>query len=155
MKQNVKDTIGWIVGELNGLKIPYVIIGGLAAHYYGSKREIIDIDIGIPNEHLRTLEKKYSENVVEALGRGSDEHWDLELMVLKYDGVLIDVFGLEEVKIFNQGSKEWERLDIDLGLVKVGEIGGIMVNIIDIESLINYKRKLNRKVDIQDVGEIL
>ena len=42
----------WIVGLLEELAIPFLLVGGLAARAYGASRELADIDFYAPGNRL-------------------------------------------------------------------------------------------------------
>ena len=45
----------WITTLLDELGHPYVVVGGLAAIVYGSKRPLFDIDLDVPMFALREI----------------------------------------------------------------------------------------------------
>lgn len=73
---------------------------------------------------------------------------------LNYEGQEIDIAGCDSMKIFNQISKEWELLKIDLKKSVHKEIFGIPVEVSSKEKLISYKAKLARPVDIEDINKL-
>jgi hypothetical protein len=134
-----KNILDWIIKKLNG--IDYQITGGLAAFWYGSKREIYDIDLEVSDSDVYRLSEICREHIIYGPERYVDEHFDLLLMTLDYGGQLIDVCGIDSMYI-----RGWLQL-IDFNTSV--EINGMKVVLL--ADLIAYKKLLNREVDLIDI----
>jgi hypothetical protein len=82
-----------------------------------------------------------------------DENWKIVLMTLNYEGQEIDICSTE-AQIFNQKMKTWEQRNGNLENSINTEIYGKSIKIDSIQSLISYKSKLGREVDIEDVKQL-
>jgi hypothetical protein len=152
----MKDTekaFHWIIGLLESKKIVYRIIGGFAARVYGSDRELADIDIEIADKDIPRLVEGVKPYIVFGPARYLDENWDLNLMTLQYLGQEIDLAGAD-AKIFNQKTKLWETLASSTGDIELKEVYNKKVPLESRRSLIFYKTKLAREVDLEDVRQI-
>ena len=143
----------WVKTILDQKNIPFQISGGLAAKIYGSPRPLADIDIEIPNDRLNDVVP-----IVSGYIRSGPEHyhsdtWDLLLMTLNYYGQDIDISGTEG-RIFDKDQKAWIDLKTDLSKAEQKEIWGVTVPVTPKEELIEYKKKLARKIDLEDVDAI-
>lgn len=152
--RNTKKAFKWIVKILQKHKITFEVRGGFAARAYGSGRELADIDIQVKNIKTETFVSKVKNFIIWGPKRYKDNNWDLFLLTLKYKGQVIDISGLGSTKIFNKAEKKWEPLAFDPFFSIQKEIYGIKVPIISLRRLINYKKKLSRRVDIQDVKNL-
>ena len=74
-------------------------------------------------------------------------------MTLRYEGQDIDIAGLDS-KIFNKLTRGWEKCSGDLHNVEIKEVFGRSVPVELLDSLISYKTKLGREVDIDDVRQL-
>ena len=153
--KNTEEALKWIVNILRKHKIPFEIRGGFAAKIYGSTRELADIDIQIKNTKIESIILDIKNYVIFGPKRYKDRNWDLLLLTLRYKGQVIDISGLGLVKIFNKINKKWENLSFNPLRTIKKEICNIQVPVISVEDLIKYKNKLRRRVDLQDVKEIL
>ena len=85
------EALRWIIDILESNNVPYQIEGGLAAICHGSTRELVDIDIFIPNSGFA----KIAENVKEFNQFGPDyhfgTHWKLTYQILSYNGQQIEL----------------------------------------------------------------
>ena len=148
----MKDTIKafkWIVGILESKKIQFQITGGFAARLYGSDRELADIDIDIKDSDFEKIVDVVRKYIVFGPKHYIDNNWDLKLMTLEYEGQVIDICG--ESTIFDKNSKQWVLIKTDFANSKQINIYGIDIPVIKKESLIAYKGKLLRDVDIDDI----
>ena len=153
--KNTEEALKWIVNILRKHKIPFEIRGGFAAKIYGSTRELADIDVQIKNTKIESIILDIKNYVIFGPKRYKDRNWDLLLLTLRYKGQVIDISGLGLVKIFNKINKKWENLSFNPSRTIKKEICNIQVPVISVEDLIKYKNKLRRRVDLQDVKEIL
>jgi|APGre2960657373_1045057.scaffolds.fasta_scaffold02360_8 hypothetical protein len=142
MNYKVLDGLKWIVGVLNRFGIDYQITGGLAAFWYGSKREIYDIDLEVSDSDVYRLSEICREHIIYGPERYVDEHFDLLLMTLKYRDQLIDVCGIDNMSI--RGLRQM------VDLRSAVNIGGYRV--VGLGDLIAYKKLLGREVDLIDIG---
>jgi hypothetical protein len=149
-----KAALQWIVAILNRHQVPFQITGGLAANAYGSNRELVDIDIDIPEEAFSCIVPEVREYLLFGPARYHNESWDMQLMTLLYRGLEIDLSGAHRTKIFDETKKEWVNLRADFSTAEVKELFGMPLPVVCRNDLADYKRKLNRAVDITDVAAI-
>lgn len=55
MSTKLENGLRWVVSILKKQRIPFQISGGLAAHIYGSKRPLNDIDLDVPEDKMAVL----------------------------------------------------------------------------------------------------
>lgn len=149
---NTEKALKWIVNILDKYKVPFQITGGLAARIYGSERELADIDIEISDSNFEKITPEIKDYIIFGPDIFKDENWDLLLMTLKYENQEIDICGADSAKIFNQNTKNWEKLNSDLLKAVIKEVYKIKIPVIPIENLIKYKSKMLRNVDKEDIS---
>jgi hypothetical protein len=154
MEKAIK-ALTWIAEILRENHIPFQLAGGLAARLYGSTRVLDDIDIDIPEEDFEKLTQLVQPYVIFGPEQFSDEHWEIFLITLDYHGQKIDLGGAYKTKIFNKQTQSWEEMVSDLSKAKLNLVFGIEVPVISLKDLIEYKTKLAREVDMDDVREIM
>ncbi len=151
--KNTQAAFHWIIDILERHKITYKISGGLAARVYGATRALADIDIEIDDADILKLVEDVQAFIIFGPARYKDENWELELMTLKYEGQEIDIAGAN-AKIFNQQTQSWENCSSDLSTVEMKEVFGRIVPVESEDSLLAYKTKIGRVVDIEDVHQL-
>lgn len=151
--RNTKAAFHWIIGILKKHRVPYLIEGGLAAKIYGSRRELVDIDIVIPEKKFKNILTDVKKYIVFGPEQYRGEGFDIFLMTLKYRGQLIDV-AASRAKLFNKKKKRWVNADDNLHKYRTKIVFGERVRIIPKKDLIAYKSKLQRRVDKIDIREI-
>jgi hypothetical protein len=151
--KNTKEAFVWITDIIEKLGIRYKISGGLAARIYGSNRELDDIDIEVEDEDINKIKEEVEAYVIFGPTNFIDENWDTKLMTLSYKDQKIDISGIN-AKIFNQQTKQWEDLSSNLEDVKIMEVYDKKVPVCSMESLVAYKTKLGREVDLEDIRQL-
>jgi hypothetical protein len=144
----------WIVDILQHRNIPFQISGGLAARVYGSTRPLNDIDIDVPDERLEEIVPDVREWIQLGPLHLVDERWDLQLMVLNYNGQPIDVCGARAVKICDVRDGVWKNSPADLSTAQVHEVFGIRVPVAERRFLADYKQMLAGEHQVEDVRAI-
>ena len=152
--RNTREAFNWIIKILRNHRIQFRLSGGFAARVYGSKRKLADIDIDVPTNSFSELLPEIKKYVIFGPARYQDKNWNLLLITLKYRGQKIDLCEVGKQKIFNKLKRKWEKLDINLLKAHKIRILGCVVPIIPKIELIAYKRKILRKVDKEDLGNI-
>ena|SRR3990167_4969559 len=144
----------WIKNILETHRIPYQISGGLAAKAYGVQRELNDIDIDIPEEYFPLLASAVCPYITYGPANFRDESWDLMLITLDYEGQSIDLSGAFHSKLYNKQNSQWENCTVDFSQVRLLDIFGVQVPVISKENLIQYKKSLQRPVDLIDLQSL-
>ncbi len=152
--KNTEAALKMIFSVLGKHAIPFRITGGFAARLYGSTRELADIDIGVPEACFKKIVPNIKNYIIFGPARYQDENWDLYMMTLNYKGQEIDICAVETEKIFDQETKEWKNIPADLVDLPTKKIYGIKIPVMRLEDLMQYKSKLQREVDIEDVRQI-
>lgn len=151
--KNTEAAFNWIIDILERHEIAYRISGGLAARVYGDTRELADIDIEVADADIIKIIDDVKAYIVFGPACYKDENWDLELLTLNYEGQAIDIGGAN-AKIFNHKTKQWESYFCDLESFEMREVFGRTVPVEPEDSLIAYKTKLAREVDLEDVRQL-
>ncbi len=153
----VENALHWIVLLLQKDRVPFHITGGLAAHLYGAKRPVNDIDIDISDSAFDQLLPEVRDCIVFGPDRYKDSTWDIHLMTLKYHGQEIDLTGTQDGLICNKESGQWEKLTMNLDDVTMVEAFGLILPVQNARDLICYKRKIayDEAKHLSDVKEIL
>jgi hypothetical protein len=136
--------------------IPYQVTGGVAAKLYGSQRDVNDIDLELPNERLAELVPDTAPYIVQGPERLKDGWWDVDILVLEYKGQLLDVCGLDDVRIFDtQAGRGWVEAPSDLSRAELHVICGKKVPVVARAMLADYKKLLFGDHQRQDVEAVL
>jgi len=149
--KNTEKAFKWIIGLIEKHKIPFQIKGGFAARLYGSKRELADIDISIPEDKFNELIPDIKGYIVYGPEQYLDEEWDIKLITLKYEGQYIDIAGAFEKKNFDKINKKWVATPSNFSNSVYMDVYGLNVPVIAKEDLIAYKKLILRDVDIFDI----
>lgn len=158
MESKLEKALKWIVNILKKHDVPFQIAGGFAAHIYGAKRAVNDIDLDIPEENFKTILPDIEKYITFGPDRFRDEKWDIDLIVLNYEGQMIDISGAYKAKIYNEKSKIWESYPAQFATAQIKTIYGVKVSVMSPKDLVDYKKILNgehQKVDIKAVQEYL
>jgi hypothetical protein len=132
---NTKKALIWITNILKNHAISFQITGGLAARVYGSTRELIDIDIDIPENDFEKIKEEVKPFIIFGPSHFKSENWDLFLMTLNYHGQEIDLSGAENTKIYDNKNKAWVEILTDFSKVRYMDIEGLTLPVIEREAL--------------------
>ncbi len=153
--RNTKAALLWITDILNKMDIPFEVDGGLAAHLYGAKRDLADIDINIPLINFYQFIPLVKNYITFGPKKYKDEHWDDLMISLKYAGQNIDICALGEMRYYDTEHQKWIDFPSELSDVRLMKYENIELPVINEIKLMIYKKVLNRGVDKKDVSAML
>lgn len=151
MDKNAKAAFHWIARILRKNKVPFRISGGLAANSYGSERELVDIDIDVPDDALMKLMPLLKKFKFAGPNHYKDGEWDVNSISIDCNGQDVDLIGADSQKIFNKNTQAWEKLKVNFSQSSKKKVFGLVVPVISKKELIVYKSKIRRGVDLLDV----
>lgn len=147
--------LGWIVDVLRRAEVPFQVVGGLAARAYGATRPLADLDFYVPTSRLDDVADATAARVSRLPSPYQDECWDLTFMKLDYEGRQIEIGGADGARYFDRQAGLWREAGIRFDVSVERRIFGILLPVMPLEQLIEYKQRLDRDVDRQDVAEIV
>lgn len=149
------QALGWIVEVLRRADVPFQVVGGLAARAYGAKRPLADLDFYVPTSRLDDLADAAAAHVSRLPSPYRDECWDLTFMKLDYLEQPIEIGGSDGARYFDREAGLWREAGIRFDVSVERTIFGIRLPVMPLGQLIEYKQRLDRDVDRQDVAEII
>lgn len=160
MEEKTIRALRWIVGILNKNKIPYRVGGGVAAHVYGSTRQIKDIDISLPGNFFPTIIANLAGYQFSGPKHHTDSKWDCDYLSIDYEGQEIDISDIDTLRMSNKERTEWIATKDAYRKfeTRIIEIGGVNVSVIDPRDLVAYKNELDgdhQAVDIEAIQKYI
>lgn len=153
-QSNPYRALARITSILLELDIPYQLAGGLAARSYGATRPLHDIDFYVPGKAMPVLEEHLKEYIDFGPDHYIDDQWDLIFMRINFEGQQIEFGDADRTHYFDTATQKWIKEKIDFSSSIIKSIGDIEVPVMPKHQLIEYKKRLNRKVDQLDIKEI-
>lgn len=147
-------TLRYITSTLKENRIHFQISGGLAAMAYGARnRPLADIDVDIYKKDVIKIKKLFSKYIIRPFSSYKDEQFDIFLMTLKINSILVDFSQVEDMYFLNPHGKK-RRESVDLESAETVKFLDLIIPIEKKENLIDYKKFIAREVDRKDVEEI-
>ena len=146
-----KAALKWIAYLLERHRIDFRISGGFAAKTYGSKRPLADIDIELKTVDMIRIFPYIRSKIIFGPRIYEDKNWRLFLITIRFKGQEIDLCGKEVLEIFDKNRNKWVRIGQRASRREFEKVYGIEVPVIGKKELIDYKSKLMRRVDRQDL----
>lgn len=147
--------LDWIIDYLEKGNIPYLICGGLAAQAYGSTRQLADIDLYVPDQFINQISYMGKDYVTFGPAHHIGERWDLTYVQFNYIDQIVEIGSDKECKVYDSISKSWYQKNLDFKKYQLVSLYGRQLRVMEKDELITYKRKLARKVDLEDVNQIV
>ena len=151
---NTKGALQWIISVMEANDISYQIVGGLAAKTYGATRDLVDIDLYVSGQDFNKACELSKAHLVWGPEVLKNEEWDCEFAKFEYQGQKIEIGNSDNTRRFDHEGHKWVKENIDYESFELKEYLGITIKVIPKEKLIEYKRKLNREVDILDIQQM-
>lgn len=153
--EEIGQALEWICGVLRERRVPFQVVGGLAAHVFGASRPVVDIDMYAPLSEHPELLPALAAATVWGPQHYRDESWDLVFMKLDHGRVRIEIGDSSaNPRLFDQIAQRWTDQRIDFSRSVQHTAFGVCVPVIPKQELIAYKTALNRDVDLVDIAQI-
>ncbi|BFM48988.1 MazG-related protein [Marinomonas sp. THO17] len=154
MSNKVKVALLWLKGLLEREQVEFQIVGGLAATIHGGCRDIADIDLYIHNDNISKLYPYLAPFISKPLGHYVEYGWDLEYCQLVYQGQKIEIGLSQNTRIQSHQDASWHPLEIHFYESVYKDYQGIILPVMPVHRLIDYKRILGREVDRLDIQDL-
>lgn len=153
-EREMSRALAWIAGLLRARDVPFQVVGGLAARAWGARRPLADLDLYVSARCWRVIEASLSPHRVSGPRRHRDEHWDLTFVSLRRHGIQIEIGFDDEARYREAHTGAWRDQRIDYSASVQRTVLGHTVPVMPLAQLIDYKRRLDREVDRQDIAEL-
>jgi hypothetical protein len=142
MTSNLQKALDWIIPILRQQAIAFQITGGLAAHLYGSTRDVNDIDIDVEASSIEKLRPLIEAFIVAPPERYMDSTWWIYGATLNFHGQLIDLTEKSEPYVRDKATGVWIELAMNFDTVTFVSAFGHTLPTQDPHDLISYKRRI-------------
>lgn len=153
-RQPVGEVLRWIVNVLTEKQVPYQLVGGVAAHLYGAKRHLVDIDFYIDGAGFAAIMPLIQQHHVFGPVHHRDAAWDLVYMQLLYGHWQIELAAAETARFYDRVGQVWTDADIDFDAGEMCDLRGVTIAVMPKKKLVDYKRRLGREVDLMDIEQM-
>lgn len=151
----VRPALEWIVDALNRHRVPYQVVGGLAARAHGGRRPVVDVDLYLPFDRATAALEEIRPHIYWGPGYYLDDHWDLTYLKANFGGQKVELGDSStNPRYFNAEAGRWEAQRVDYGSSATIRVFGVEVKVMPKDELIRYKRHLGREVDLIDVEQL-
>jgi hypothetical protein len=154
VQDNLGSALRWIVGLFEETGSRYQAVGGLAVKAHGGTRPLADLDFYVPAESLSLLLPSLEPSISRPLTDHEGDGWRVRFLQVEYGGWRIEVGVAEGAQFLNRATGEWEDQGVDFGASEVRPVAGVLIPVMPLAQLMDYKGKLDREVDRWDVEEV-
>ncbi|HEY9653438.1 MAG TPA: hypothetical protein V6C95_22445 [Coleofasciculaceae cyanobacterium] len=145
-------TLKVLVATFEQHSIEYQFTGGLAGNIYGSTWPLQDIDIDVAQIDIPRVIHSFKDYIIRPFSKFIDEEFELMLLTLKMNDVVVEINQSENSFIFTKGRRQ--KLDIDLSKRQKKVFLELEMYVPPLSDLIYYKQLLNRQADVRDLIQL-
>ncbi len=151
----VRPALGWIVDALNRYRVPYQVVGGLAARAHGARRPVFDVDLYVPFDRATAALEEIRPHIYWGPEHYVDEQWDLTYLKADFGGQKVELGNsCTHPRYFDVEAGRWEAQRVAYGSSVTIRVFGVEAEVMPKDELIRYKRRLGREVDLIDVEQL-
>ena len=129
MPEAVIGTLRWICGVLRKEKIPFQVVGDIATLLEGASPLVSTVELFVSAKSLPRLIRTVQDRITEYPWRRRNERWDLVMMVLNNDDIVVSVGIIDGARARVGTSSEWVDVVIDLEASRVVTFRGVEIPI--------------------------
>ncbi len=153
------DALHFIIPILEKYKFQWLITGGFACYVYGVKRPLTDIDIDIDidtskdSPEFKGFLEELKPLVTEKLNNFVDKNYDNWTCEITFQGQVIDICPIDELKIFNKECGVYEFFYTKPLRIEMIAFHGLQLPLLPKDLIIKNKEMLvwQRESDLQDI----
>ena len=136
----VMGTLRWLCGVLDREKIPFQVVGDIAMLLEGASSAVNTVELFVSADSLPQLMRLAQDRITEYPWRRRDEQWDLIMMELINEDVLVAI-GISDGALTRVNtSAEWQDFTIDFQASKVVFFECLKIQIASDEELVLRER---------------
>ena len=142
----VMGTLRWLCGVLDREKIPFQVVGDIAMLLEGASSAVNTVELFVRADSLPQLMRLVQDRITEYPWRRRDEQWDLIMMELINEDVLVAIGISDGARTRVNTSAEWQDVTIDFQASKVVFFEGLKIPIAsDAELVLGARSPLPRE----------
>ncbi len=154
-ESRVRPALECIVGALNRHRVPYQVVGGLAAPAHGAWRPVADVDLYVPFDRAAAALDEIRPQVYWGPERYADDRWDLTFLKGVFGGQKVELDDSStRPRYFDAEAGRWEDQRVFYGSSVTLRVFGVEAEVMPKDELVLYKRRLGREVDIIDLEQL-
>ena len=119
MPEAVIGTLRWLCGVLHREKISFQVIGDIAMQLEGPLPSVSTVELFVCADSLPQLMRVFEGCITEYPWRRRNEQWDLIMMGLSNDDVVVSIGISDGARMRAGTSAKWQDVVIDFGASKV------------------------------------
>jgi len=160
-RKRARAALEFIVPILGRYKFEWVITGGFACYAYGVDRLLTDIDIDIQtgkdSAEFQDFLRELGPYITQPLENFVDDNYDNYNFELTYEGQIIDICPMADLKIFNPDIKAYEPFYKNgFPPIELTDFEGFTLPLLSKRAVIENKEMLTTKDEwqIRDINEL-
>jgi hypothetical protein len=142
-----------VVEKLDAHGIKYQLTGGIAGNVFGSLWPPHDIDFDVCEADFAKIATLFHSNIKKPPYHYTDQEFDFRLMTLVIDGIEIDFTQIEDSFGVTTSGERFPFLT-DLAKAERHNFMGMKVMVQPLQDIIEYKRKIGRFEDVEDLSNL-
>ena len=127
--ESVMGTLRWLCGVLDREKIPFQVVGDIAMLLKGASSAVNTVELFVRADSLPQLMRLVQDRITEYPWRRRNEQWDLIMMELINEDVLVSIGISDGARTRINTSAEWQDVMINFQASKVVLLEGLKIPI--------------------------
>ena len=139
-------TLRWLCGVLDREKIPFQVVGDIVMLLEGASSAVNTVELFVRADSLPQLMRLVQDRITEYPWRRRNEQWDLIMMELINEDVLVSIGISDGARTRINTSAEWQDVMINFQASKVVLLEGLKIPIgSDAELVVRSRLSLPRE----------
>ena len=140
MPEAVIGTLRWLCGVLHREKIPFQVIGDITMPLESPLPSVSTVELFVSADSLPQLMRVVQDRITEYPWRRRNEQWDLIMMGLSNDDVVVSIGISDGARMRVGTSAEWQDVVINFEASKVILLEGVEIPITSHAELVTELR---------------